>query len=107
SDVFAYSIVCYEVWLRAVPYTSFKYKWEVSAYVAAGNRLPIPKDFPSGMGELIEKCWGQDPLNRPTFKEIADEMHEIWLQQYSTQKGNLIKNTICKIETSAENLLNN
>ena len=31
---------------------------------------PVPEPYQ----ELIESCWSQDPLNRPTFAEIVDKL---------------------------------
>ncbi|RZS16596.1 hypothetical protein BHM03_00048619 [Ensete ventricosum] len=37
-----------------------------------GLRPTIPKNTHSKLAELLEKCWQQDPANRPDFSEILE-----------------------------------
>ena len=54
---------------------------EVSCAVAAGGRPVIASELaasaPTGCIELMQKCWDQDPTNRPTFDAIHDALKPI------------------------------
>ena len=43
--------------------------------VVQNNLRPeIPENCPSQISRLIKKCWDRNPLLRPSFKEILDEL---------------------------------
>ena len=54
---------------------------EISSAVAAGERPVIAPELatsaPTGWIELMQKCWDQDPTNRPTFDAIHDALKPI------------------------------
>ncbi|KAF3945717.1 hypothetical protein CMV_027933 [Castanea mollissima] len=37
-----------------------------------GLRPTIPRHTPPKLGELLERCWQQDPSLRPEFSQILD-----------------------------------
>jgi hypothetical protein len=39
--------------------------------VAGGYRPPRTEAFDDGVWALIEACWAQDPLDRPTAAEVV------------------------------------
>ena len=42
------------------------------------NKRPeIPKNVPSSTRMLIEKCWSQEPEERPSFAEILEYLIEV------------------------------
>jgi hypothetical protein len=42
------------------------------------KRPPVPRDCPPKWRQLMEDCWEQDPLKRPTFEEIWHRLHECY-----------------------------
>ena len=57
--------------------------WQVTKSVIEGQRLPFPppEQLPGGTFEglegycaLIERCWAQDPAQRPTFAAIVNDL---------------------------------
>lgn len=44
--------------------------------VGNGMKAPIPSSFTHFSQNLINKCWNTDPNERPTFKEICEELEE-------------------------------
>lgn len=70
-DVFAYAIIAYEVVSGRIPYAELK----VNAYqfqhkICSGYRPLRVSSITDKMWSLLEKCWDNDPINRPTFQEI-------------------------------------
>jgi len=47
-----------------------KNEWALSNAVISGKRPVIPESCPSGIKELIQKCWSNDPYERPLFDKI-------------------------------------
>lgn len=48
--------------------------FEIWAKVTHGYRPKFLREIPSSYKNLIENCWNQDPKNRPTFKEILNQL---------------------------------
>jgi len=49
----------------------------VDAVCMERRRPPLPKDLPTSLKELINKCWHPDPDKRPAFEEIVPRFDEI------------------------------
>ncbi|KAG0265805.1 hypothetical protein DFQ27_000340 [Actinomortierella ambigua] len=48
----------------------------VISLVKEGERLPIPSDTPSDYQRWIQRCWDQNPTNRPAADEMVTEEPE-------------------------------
>ncbi|KAK8843302.1 hypothetical protein M9Y10_025157 [Tritrichomonas musculus] len=74
SDVFAFSIVVYEILTSQFPYR-FKGTHQLAKYVVEGGRPDInSNEIPDCFIDLMRKCWDSDPEKRPTFDEIVTEI---------------------------------
>jgi hypothetical protein len=69
-----------------------------------GYRPPIPSDCPSSWKSLIERCWDQNPANRPTFEEILVTLKEMKRNDPVFQKPHVDKEK--KSSSSSEDLIN-
>jgi len=47
---------------------------QVLKFILEGNRLPIPENCPPEVYILMNWCWQHTARDRPTFKEIHDEL---------------------------------
>lgn len=74
SDVYAFGMVVYEIITNKSIFENIKYNIMISYEVCNGNRPEIDSNVPVSYRSLIEKCWAQDPKNRPTFDEILNEL---------------------------------
>ncbi|GAB4821003.1 hypothetical protein N2152v2_008049 [Parachlorella kessleri] len=82
SDVYSFGIVLWELLTWDVPFAEFPH-FQLIKHVAASGRpaLPPRQDLPgSDAGELggldgyialMQRCWAQDPEERPSFQEVA------------------------------------
>lgn len=45
--------------------------------VLRGEKHPIPSHCPSQLGELLNRCWEFEAVNRPEFSEIFDYLEQV------------------------------
>jgi hypothetical protein len=74
ADVFSYSIILWEIASREPPYRNITGAKVSEAVLNQELRPQIPKKTPEPFARLMKKCWDNDPLKRPTFREIAREL---------------------------------
>lgn len=76
-DVFAYSMVLYELLTDFFPY--FAQKYDFLKFLNGELRPNLDrKKLPEYFVNLIKKCWASDPKERPTFAQITKEMYDRW-----------------------------
>jgi len=90
SDVFAFAITMIEIFTCGkVPYPDMKND-QVMEKVKEGYRMSKPKECPENVFKLMERCWNQNPKERPTFEEISKELQVI-LKEASDEKKKEIR----------------
>jgi len=80
ADVYSYGIIIWEVCTREIPYeyyTKDNILFRVSVRKKRPSLKKIPYDTPKKFVELMQKCWDQDPDNRPSFDYIIDYIKNI------------------------------
>lgn len=84
-DVFAYSMVLYEIFMNHFPY--YDQNFHIMKFIL-GNIRPTLKEseIPSYFYKLINKCWSSDPTERPTFAQITKEMYDNFEDIFSPQE---------------------
>lgn len=73
ADVYSFSMVLYETYTEKQAFIDderFNQPWMIPQFVIEGKRLEKPEGMRDDYWELINKCWDQEPNNRPTFIEI-------------------------------------
>lgn len=75
--MYSYGIVLWELITAQEPYDGME-SMEV-AYAAAerGLRPVIPTVCPEGYAELMERCWSDDPSDRPDFTEVLSILFDM------------------------------
>lgn len=81
ADVYAFGILMYEVLLGKRAYDSLMHgkkklnMFQLKKKVSEGLRPEIkPGDIKNSFQTLIEKCWSENPKERPTFSEIYKKL---------------------------------
>ncbi|PFX20561.1 Inactive tyrosine-protein kinase 7 [Stylophora pistillata] len=74
SDVWSFGVLVWEIYtLGQLPYHD-RSNEEVLKCVKDDLRLPKPDNCPDTVLEVLEKCWEGNPLARPTFAELMDDV---------------------------------
>jgi len=70
SDVYSYGIVLWEMITAEIPYDGMD-PIQAGIAVASGKlRPPIQKDCNKDWAALMQRCWKENPSERPAFDEI-------------------------------------
>ncbi|KAJ4841623.1 Serine/threonine-protein kinase sty17 [Turnera subulata] len=77
ADVFSFGIVMWELLTGELPYSYLTPLQAAVGVVQKGLRPTIPKNTHPKVAELLERCWQQDPIQRPTFSEIIDILQKL------------------------------
>nr|XP_047133477.1 uncharacterized protein LOC100212045 [Hydra vulgaris] len=77
SDVWAYGVVLFEiVTLGGTPYPSISNR-ELLTLLKSGYRMERPENCSESMYDIMLHCWNEDPLQRPTFTELRENLDQI------------------------------
>ena len=69
-DVYSFGVLCWEMLSYSIPFPQHT-PVEVALSVATkGKRPEIPAHSPSELVDLIEQCWQQEALLRPSFAKV-------------------------------------
>eukprot|EP01121_Diplochlamys_sp_Union-15-3_P005607 TRINITY_DN1593_c0_g1_i2.p1 TRINITY_DN1593_c0_g1~~TRINITY_DN1593_c0_g1_i2.p1 ORF type:complete len:274 (-),score=38.28 TRINITY_DN1593_c0_g1_i2:95-916(-) len=74
-DVYSYGIVIWEILTSDMPYINVELG--LRNMIIAGGRPEIPEEATREWRSLINKCWHQDPSQRPSFSEILRYLRTI------------------------------
>ena len=80
SDVYAYGILMYEMYHCRAPYEGMLDAQICVGVVEGWLRPEFAQECPIALRTLAERCWAQDPEERPTFAEIGKELVQIEVQ---------------------------
>jgi len=70
ADVYSFGMVLYALCTRQEPFRGMQ-SYHITLGVATQNLRPaIPPSVPQALAAVIEKCWNEDPLRRPSFIEL-------------------------------------
>lgn len=78
TDVFAFGIILWEMLSGAVPYSNLRlmHQWDLLARIMTGARpdLHAIAGVPVELRKLVERCWCQEPRDRPTMLQVLDQL---------------------------------
>lgn len=72
ANVYTFGIIAFEIMSDVKTYNNSEFN--IQKDVESGARPSFIKQVPDCYKRLIEKCWAQDPKERPTFEYIVNEL---------------------------------
>ncbi|XP_065197156.1 uncharacterized protein LOC135828658 [Sycon ciliatum] len=77
SDVWSFGVVMWEIGtLGEFPYPTVEYD-ELTEHLHQGHRLEKPMHADDRIYQLMRSCWHKDPLQRPEFVKLQQQLEEI------------------------------
>lgn len=77
SDVWSYGITLWEMWsFGRVPYPRVPVK-DLLAKIMKGHRMTAPEGCDPNVYKLMQRCWLQNPVERPSFRDILVQTKEV------------------------------
>ncbi|KAH7683665.1 Non-specific serine/threonine protein kinase protein [Dioscorea alata] len=73
-DVFSFGIVMWEILTGEEPYANMHYGAIIGGIVNNTLRPPLPASCDPEWRRLMEQCWAPDPVQRPSFTQIASRL---------------------------------
>ncbi|CAA6668612.1 unnamed protein product [Spirodela intermedia] len=90
-DVFSFGIVMWEILTGEEPYANMHYGAIIGGIVSNTLRPPVPASCDPEWRRLMEQCWAPDPVQRPSFTEIAGRLRAMSVAlQHKTHNQNEI-----------------
>ncbi|ETL81325.1 serine/threonine protein kinase [Phytophthora nicotianae] len=69
SDVYMFGVLMWETYTSSQPFASLT-PVEAMMHVLRGERLPVPKELPESLQNLMQNCFHDSPAERPSMQEV-------------------------------------
>ncbi|KAJ0653404.1 putative protein kinase TKL-CTR1-DRK-2 family [Helianthus annuus] len=84
SDVYSFGVILWELVTMKQPWKGLNAAQVVGAVAFQKRKLTIPSNASPALTSLMESCWADDPVQRPSFKSIVITLKKLLK---STQKS--------------------
>ena len=71
-DTYSYGVILWEMAVKQIPFREKTHQEIYDHVVTHGWRLPLNNSIPEPLKKLINRCWSQNPNDRPEFSEIVE-----------------------------------
>lgn len=74
NDVYSFSMILFQMLGYGHPYGGETDPFEIAKRVSKGERPKIPSNANSHWVSLLQSCWNEDPMERPSFPHIVETL---------------------------------
>ncbi|RGB36606.1 kinase-like domain-containing protein [Rhizophagus diaphanus] len=85
SDIYSFSMIMWEFTSGVPPFNKRAHDFQLSLSICEGERPEIIENTPQCYVDLMKKCWNENPLKRPSSKEILSIIDN-WIFRSSDKK---------------------
>uniref|UniRef100_U9TTA7 Protein kinase domain-containing protein n=1 Tax=Rhizophagus irregularis (strain DAOM 181602 / DAOM 197198 / MUCL 43194) TaxID=747089 RepID=U9TTA7_RHIID len=78
SDIYSFGIIMNTLATGKRPWHNRAHDINLAYDICNGERLEIPEDTPNFYSELMQQCWDNDPVKRPTASYLNEKLGE-WI----------------------------
>ncbi|GBB92952.1 hypothetical protein RclHR1_02090016 [Rhizophagus clarus] len=82
SDIYSFSMIMWEFTSGVTPFNDRAHDLQLSLSICTGERPEIIKSTPQCYVDLMEKCWDENPLERPSSSDVSYVIKG-WICRYS------------------------
>jgi serine/threonine protein kinase len=90
ADIYSFGIVMNEFLSEEIPYNDIPHDGFLAIKICKGLRPKISKDVPKLLADLIIKCWDAEVENRPTTRELYQQLKK-WYYNEDSEFNSQIK----------------
>ncbi|EXX75233.1 Cmk1p [Rhizophagus irregularis DAOM 197198w] len=72
SDIYSFSMIMWEFTSGVPPFNNRAHDIQLSLSICKGERPEIIENTPQCYVDLMKRCWNEDPLKRPSSKEVLE-----------------------------------
>ncbi|GFY82708.1 protein kinase superfamily protein [Actinidia rufa] len=77
SDVYSFGVILWEIATLQQPWSNLNPAQVVAAVGFKCKRLDIPRNLNPHVASIIEACWANEPLKRPSFSSIMESLRPL------------------------------
>ncbi|KAG7971975.1 hypothetical protein I3843_07G161600 [Carya illinoinensis] len=77
SDVYSFGVILWELVTLQQPWSGLSPAQVVGAVAFQNRRPAIPQNVSPVLASLIESCWADDPVQRPSFTSIVQSLKKL------------------------------
>lgn len=77
SDVYSFGVILWELLTMQQPWDGLGPAQVVGAVAFQNRRLTIPQNVSPVLATLMESCWADDPVQRPSFASIVESLKKL------------------------------
>ncbi|RHZ48177.1 hypothetical protein Glove_557g4 [Diversispora epigaea] len=101
ADIYSFGIIAYEIVTGFPPYPDIPHDEDLAMKICNGLRPKIPFHTPKLITRIIMRCWDARVTNRPTFKELQDELRK-YRNDYLKEGKNKDSEIVIQIKKAEE-----
>lgn len=107
ADIYSFGMIIYELLTGLPPFYNYAHDSVLAMRICEGLRPQFQIKIPQDLEELINECWGVDPLKRPSAEELSDILfnwgEEIW-ENDKDKKDTIFTQQVQEVETYNQTL---